>query len=288
MSSRNRRSAGTGPVFSFYPIPFRGYPIAKSIESLAALGYDGLELPGEALATRDVKDALSRTGMCVTAVCTRAYGEDRDLTAPEPAHRAAALEYYRGLIHMAQEFESPIVIVSPTPVRKTIPNSDVATAWKMAVDGIGALAASAEAGGVKLAIEPWNRYETFLINRVEDALRLADEVGSASVGVMGDLFHMNIEETDVATALRSAGDRLLNVHFADSNRRAPGEGHLELAPVFDALVSIGYRRALSVEYMPPRHIFETSVPSEYYEPYAEQTIRVLRAGWASANEGSAA
>jgi sugar phosphate isomerase/epimerase len=105
--------------------------------------------------------------------------------------------------------------------------------------------------GVWLAIEPLNRYEDYMVNRLEQAVSLAEEVerglGTAAVGVCADLFHMNIEEDDLAKAIASAGRRLVHVHVDDSNRLQPGTGHLDFAAVMDALHAMGYDGWLTLE-----------------------------------------
>lgn len=103
---------------------------------------------------------------------------------------------------------------------------------------------------MRIAVEPWNRYETYLINRMDQAIAFVDEVARPAVGVMADTFHMAIEETDIAAAIRRAGARLTHVHLADSNRAAPGYGHLDFAPVLAAIADIGYEGWISYELLP--------------------------------------
>jgi sugar phosphate isomerase/epimerase len=92
-----------------------------------------------------------------------------------------------------------------------------------------------------------NRYETNLCNTVAESLALLDRLETTNVRLLCDLFHMNIEEADIAAALRRAGARVGHVHFADSNRRAAGLGHTDLAAAVTALREIGYGGYLSAE-----------------------------------------
>jgi D-psicose/D-tagatose/L-ribulose 3-epimerase len=110
---------------------------------------------------------------------------------------------------------------------------------------------AAEQAGVTLAIEPINRYETYLINSVATARRFAEDVGSPAVGVMIDTFHANIEDPDLTSAVLSAGDRLAHVHMADSNRQALGRGHLDVRSFVRVLQATGYAGALAMEPLPP-------------------------------------
>ncbi len=266
------------PRFSFYTIPFKGEAFGRSAERLARFGYDGIEVPGDpsSLPASEVCVTLRATGLNASAVCPRVYGPDRDLSAGDAGDRAKAVAYFRSLIEFAVQIGAPTVIVAPTAVRRTMPDVSIDEDWRRAVESISTVAQDAAAAGVSLALEPWNRYETFMLNRVEQADRMRREIGSDSVGVMADLFHMNIEETDIAAAISSAGPYLLNIHFADSNRHAPGQGHIDLVPVMRALQRIGYAHYLSAEFLPPRFIFEHGSPPEFYDPYCLQTITVLK------------
>ena len=86
-----------------------------------------------------------------------------------------------------------------------------------------------------------------MLNRLEQAVELSKAVGRDSVRVMGDLFHMNIEEDDPAGSIRQTGDHLAHVHLADSNRAHPGAGHNDFASAFGALREIGFGGYLAME-----------------------------------------
>ena len=116
-----------------------------------------------------------------------------------------------------------------------------------ALNRSGEYAASRNAG---LVIEPLNRYESNFVNTIADGLRLIDALDVRNVGLLADLFHMNIEEASIAGSIREAGSRIGHVHFADSNRRAPGMGHTDFTPIVAALRDINYRGWASVEAFP--------------------------------------
>jgi sugar phosphate isomerase/epimerase len=101
--------------------------------------------------------------------------------------------------------------------------------------------------GVVVLLEPLNRYEDYVLNRLEQAVELAEAAGSPAVQVMGDLYHMNIEEADPLQALRAAAPRLAHVHLSDSNRAQPFAGHVDWARVLEALAAIGYEGDLGLE-----------------------------------------
>jgi sugar phosphate isomerase/epimerase len=105
-----------------------------------------------------------------------------------------------------------------------------------------------EKAGIRLAIEPLNRFETYLINRGDQALALADEVGP-NCGICLDLFHMNIEESDLLEAFRNGKGRTFDVHIADNNRFAPGMGTLNFSQIVETIKSTGYDGALTLEFV---------------------------------------
>jgi sugar phosphate isomerase/epimerase len=101
-----------------------------------------------------------------------------------------------------------------------------------------------------MAIEPLNRFETYFINRADQALAMADAVGP-TCGVCLDAFHMNIEETDFLAAIRRTGRRIYDFHVADNNRLAPGQGALDWKAIVQTLKSVGYDGALTAEFVAP-------------------------------------
>lgn len=112
-------------------------------------------------------------------------------------------------------------------------------------DGLSYLGNHAASLGVKLIYEPLNRYETNLINTLGDGVQFLKSHQILHVGLLADLFHMNIEEADMAASIRAAGDLVIHVHFADSNRRPVGNGHSDFSEVAKALKEINYTNYVS-------------------------------------------
>jgi sugar phosphate isomerase/epimerase len=99
---------------------------------------------------------------------------------------------------------------------------------------------------VPIFLEPLNRYEQHLVNRLEQGVEFAERAGGG-VAIMADFFHMTIEEADIAASIRAAGQHIVHVHVADSNRLQPGKGHLDFRPGFAALKEVGYDGYLGIE-----------------------------------------
>jgi len=103
---------------------------------------------------------------------------------------------------------------------------------------------------VTILLEPLNRYECDYINRLADVAAIAAEIGAPNLKLLADTFHMNIEEPDIAASLKAAGRLLGHVHLADTNRQAPGHGHLDIPAILSALDEMGYQGYLSFEVFP--------------------------------------
>jgi sugar phosphate isomerase/epimerase len=149
---------------------------------------------------------------------------------------------------LAKELDGQIITMVPATVGKVVADGTAAEEWKWLVEGIKEVYTHAEKAGIRIAIEPLNRFETYLINRGDQALALADAVGP-NCGVCLDLFHMNIEENDIHEAFRRCKGRIYDVHIADNNRFAPGMGTLDFPAIVKTIKSTGYTGALTLEFV---------------------------------------
>jgi sugar phosphate isomerase/epimerase len=130
------------------------------------------------------------------------------------------------------------------------------------LDGLGRLAEHAAREGVVICLEPLNRYEDHMVNTLEQAGQLCTEIGLRSLRIAADAYHMNIEEADPPTALRTAVPLLGHVQLSDSNRLEPGAGHIDWAATLAALDGAGYRGWLAFECRlsgPPEDVLPGSV-----------------------------
>jgi D-psicose/D-tagatose/L-ribulose 3-epimerase len=178
------------------------------------------------------------------------------------------VDYIRRCLDLAAEIGAPLVqmLASGEPRLAPIATRDAEWAWSVA--GMQAAARDAERIGVRICVEPLNRYEAYLVTSVREALAYVDAVGSPAVGMTLDLFHANIEEPDIAASIRMAGRQLWHVQIADTTRRGLGHGHLDLAAVTAALASIDYGGALVVEIVAPG-------PDPFRAIKDEQSVKIL-------------
>ncbi len=169
------------------------------------------------------------------------------LTDANPDQRKKAMEFVRGMIDFAGKFGAPTIIGS----MQGRWGGDVTRerGLEQLAEAVGELADHAKQYRAPLLFEPLNRYETNFISTVDAGLDLLKKAGSDNGRLLCDLFHMNIEEQDIAASLRQAGKSLGHVHLADSNRRAAGGGHTDFAPIAKALRETGYNGFVSAEAM---------------------------------------
>jgi D-psicose/D-tagatose/L-ribulose 3-epimerase len=251
---------------------FGGRPLPDVVALLARNGYDAIEISGEpgrpdaATLREEVRSAgLAISG--ITAICNWPTDE-RDLASPDGAVRNRAVEYYKACIDLAEAVGAPVVGLIPAAVGRLDALSGYEREWSYAVAGARAVARYAAERDVAVGVEAINRYETFLVNRVEQALAFAEEVDVAGVGVVADVFHMQLEEVDTAAALALAGERLLALHLADSNRLGLGRGQLALTPILEAARAIGFEGPLVMEFTAPG-------PNPFKADKGPEAMRVL-------------
>jgi sugar phosphate isomerase/epimerase len=229
----------------------RAEPIEAAIRRLPALGYKALEIAGEPDRhdTKAVRALLDEVGMtCFGAVSLMT--PERSLLARDPARRAKSVRYIKDCVTMVKELGGQVMSVVPGSVGQLVPEATPEEEWAWAVESLQECNDHARANGVRIGIEPINRFETFFINRAAQAIALAEAVGP-TCGVCLDSFHMALEEGDMHEAIRAAGDRLVDFHIGENNRHAPGLGTLDWEAIVATLRSIGYDGPLSMEFCPP-------------------------------------
>jgi len=268
-------------------------PLPVTFQRLQKYGYDGVELVGEPQRydIQEVKALCQEFGLSVLSVLGWSiWPLERDLAHPDSQMRQKALQYAAECVDLAVAVGAPLVVVIPASAGRTSPigQPDSGKAWKeamarewdYAVKSVKAAAAYAEERGVLIAIEPINRYESFLVNNVDQGLRFVQEVGSEVVKLHLDTFHMNIEDKDLVEAVRKAGALLINMHISDSQRGPVGHGHTDFVAIIRALKQINYQGALTMEPLPPIPDAFMAISMKEFLPlrdvYAEECIARLR------------
>jgi sugar phosphate isomerase/epimerase len=217
------------------------------------LGFDAIEVfpPGpEAVDVKQLRQLLDGHGLKLAAVGTGAGWVKHRLTLalPDAGARQKARAFVRSIIDLAGPFGAPAIIGSMQG--RWGDGVDRATHLGWLSDALNELGEHARQYGAPLIYEPLNRYETNVCTTIEAGVQLLQGLSTRNVLLLADLFHMNIEEVDIAAALRQGKGAIGHVHFVDSNRRPAGMGHIDYAPIAAALRDIGYERYASAEALP--------------------------------------
>jgi len=230
----------------------RQEPIEITLARLSKLGFKSIEISGEPekYDTKHVKELLDHYNMKCWGSVTLMV-DKRNMQSGDEAKRAASVQYVKDCIQLVSDLDGQILTLVPGTVGKITPDSTPENEWQWLVDGTKEVYEFAESKGVRVGIEPLNRFESYLITRAEQALALCDAVGP-NLGVVLDAFHINIEESNLYDAIRLVGkDKLVDVHVADNNRMPAGYGDYDWAEFVGVLNEIGYTGALTAEFVAP-------------------------------------
>ena len=227
--------------------------LAAGCRKAKELGFDAVEVfapSAEAVPVETLRKLLANQGLALAAVGTGAgWVKHRlHLTLADAAAREKAREFIRSIIDVGGPLGAGAIIGSMQG--RFGEGVDQATAMAYLSEALEELGEHARQYGVPLIYEPLNRYETNLINTVDAGVKLLAGLSTKNVVLLADLFHMNIEEVDVAAAIRASRGHIGHLHFVDSNRRPAGCGHLDFAPIAAALAEIGYAGYASAEALP--------------------------------------
>jgi sugar phosphate isomerase/epimerase len=223
-----------------------GGSFAEKLANLHSYGFDGVELSGRELRPRlpEIKAALADSPIVASTICG---GLPNTFTSPDPKSRQESVEAARDLLRCAAEVGARGIIFVPR-FNRTEGVPDLSPLYSvnqlqrdLLVAVMRPLAKEAADLGVCLILEPLNRYEARFPKDLAEGVSVCAEVDSPGLRLMGDFFHMSIEEADIAASLRAAREYLVHIHLADSNRIVPGRGHTQFVEPFRALAEIGFQ-----------------------------------------------
>lgn len=239
------------PDARFSALVFRG-DFKDSIKRVAELGFDAVELairrPAEVNVV-EINKLLKEYDLTVPALGTgQAFGQEGlSFTDPDAGIRRRAVRRIKEHLDLSQEISRPQVIIGLIRgiVRETLSREKAEGYF------IECMQECADYNpDVVLTIEPLNRYETNLYNTLQSTAEVITRINRSNVRMLIDTFHMNIEEADILRSIEGVKELVSHVHLADSNRWAPGCGHIDFPSLFNKLEEIGYRGALSAEILP--------------------------------------
>jgi 5-keto-L-gluconate epimerase len=238
---------------TFAPLLYSGR-LPEGIQAAAESGFDGIELSLRKVSDISVDSLaamLQKYNLSLIAIATgQSWTEDSlCLCDRNQQVRAEIADRLKSIIDMAAGFNA-MVILGGIRGRLTGTKDEQIQHRPIVIDLMREIIQYAESKSITVVIEPINRFETNFINNAAEGLTLLDEIGLKTPKLLLDTFHMNIEEVDPCAAFRAAGNRLGYVHFSDSNRRAPEQGHTDFLPLLQTLLDIGYQGCITDEILP--------------------------------------
>jgi 5-keto-L-gluconate epimerase len=242
-----------GPDVANGPLALLSGTFEEKVRKAAALGYDGVELMVRDPAGLDwpaVKATLAASGLGVGQIVTgELFGADGLglITSDDDLHRRTVARL-KAIVDLAA-YLGTMVNIGRSRGRLDWLNPAERN-WDTAIGKLREVVAYAAERDVRIAIEPINRYEVDFIHSTQDGLRMLADVGADNVGLMLDVYHMNIEDASIEGSLAAAGGKVWHVHISDSNRLYPGSGHIPFEPIFATLRGMGYQGYVSAEILP--------------------------------------
>lgn len=231
-------------------VVFRG--LESSIRKAKDLGYDGVELAlkrAEEIDRHTLEGLLTETGLEVSCISTGQVYADLgfSFTDADPERRNTLRNIFTDLIDLSVDFGK---MVNIGRVRGQIGSVPREQAEQRFIDMARDLGEYAARKGVTLLLEPVNRYEIDFVNSVAEGVELMKKVDMPNIKLMPDVFHMNIEDVTIGGELAGNIGYIGYIHFADSNRLAPGQGHTDFQDILKHLNTVGYKGWVSVEILP--------------------------------------
>jgi RpiB/LacA/LacB family sugar-phosphate isomerase len=236
----------------FAPLFFSGR-LEDGLQAAADRGFELVEISirdPRAIDADQLANLVSSYGLRVSALATgqSCLHEGLCLSAANSNNRARAVQRLQEVADLASHLDAAMIIGGVRGRFSQTPPAAQEYSWTL--EAIRSCVRHAANREVLTLLEPINRYETNFINTIADGLSLLNEIGEPDFKLLADTFHMNIEEPDLLVSLCQAGDRLGYVHIADSNRRAPGQGHTDFRSVFQTLKQLGFQGPISAEMLP--------------------------------------
>jgi D-psicose/D-tagatose/L-ribulose 3-epimerase len=231
--------------------PFNTESIDPLFSKISSLGFDVVEIAVEdpdLIDIKAVKQGLQKYGL--KAIICGAFGPTRDLTNEDPAVHQNCFQYIEKCLDFCVAVDNKFFsgpMYSAVGKARLLPASKRKQEWDLAARNLHTVCEMAALRGLRIALEPLNRFESDLINNVDDVLRLIAAIDHPAAGVMIDGFHMNIEERDVEAAIRKAGDKLLHVQVSENYRGTPGTGQTPWSAYRRGLEAINYGGVVSIE-----------------------------------------
>ncbi len=224
-----------------------GNSFLDKVNQAKRIGFDAVALPGRFLNEYidDLRKSFKDSPLPLSSL---SLGFEGSLVSPDPQNRKRCRESFKELFDICAEFKIPVLTVPPVLIMDNPERyHEVEIQDKLLLEQLPELADNAQSKGVKICLEPVNKYESEYMNTVADALKICRVLQHPAVAVNIDFFHMQIEELNTPEAILAAGAWIGNVHVAENTRLEPGIGSLDFPPGFAALKKNGYSGYIEIE-----------------------------------------
>jgi D-psicose/D-tagatose/L-ribulose 3-epimerase len=219
------------------------------IDHVKELGFDLIEIPLMELEKVDPDACRERLQKAELGVCCSVVLSDKtDITGPDGGVRRRGVDFLKGCVDATHGMGAEVlsgVIYSPLGFFPDEPPTE--EHWTRSAEALREVARYAAGLGITIGLEPVNRYETFLVNTCEQALRLRDMIKEDNVAIHLDAYHMNIEEDDFYNPTVRAGPHLCHYHLSESHRGIPGKGVVDWDGIYRGLADAGYSGVVGLE-----------------------------------------
>ena len=240
-----------GTLYSYWGNEWQCDYLATA-KKIAGLGFDIMEVgAGHLISMSDAElanlKAVSKD-LGLTLTSNIGPAKDKDVAAVDEATRAKGVQYLSDIMKAMDKVDSRTLVgVQYTYWPNDFTDLDKPAIWARGVESLKKMGKVAEQYNIDMGLEVVNRFETHVMNTVDEANQFCDEVGSKHVNILLDTFHMNIEEDNIPAAIRRARGRLSELHVGEGNRKLPGEGSLPWAEIGKALRDINFKKSIVME-----------------------------------------
>jgi D-psicose/D-tagatose/L-ribulose 3-epimerase len=222
------------------------------IKKASELGYTAIEIGLENVDFDPVPVKMEIDSNQLQVTLCAALSSGRDISSFDENVRQSTKQYMKKCFQLGESLGAKIYagpIYAGGGKAHLLSTKDKEREWKFAVDGIREMAEEAANHGMSIAIEPLNRYRTSVVNTIKQALQLIADINKDNVGILFDTYQANIEEVNIYESLKQVlvSGKLFHVQLSDSNRGAPGMGHIDFDPIFSLLKEYRYMGHITVE-----------------------------------------
>ena len=237
--------------------PFTTASIDVLFPKIAGMGFDAVEIALEdpsLVNVQALKNGLQKYNL--EPVICGAFGPSRDLTNDDPAIHQNCFSYIEACLEFCVALNTTFLagpMYSAVGKARMLPPDKRKAEWDLAVKNLRVVCQMASKRGLQIALEPLNRFESDMVNNIDDVSRLVSDINHPSAKIMLDGFHMNIEEKDVEQAIIKAGKNLVHMQVSENYRGTPGTGQTRWDAYRRGLEAINYSGTVSIESFTPEN-----------------------------------